>query len=65
MVCAQRLDKGRFCWPGSAEGVSIRIQPEELAMLLGGLDLGRAKPRYREASRLHENLFLNNVAANQ
>ena len=44
-VCSKRLEKGRFRWPGSVDGVSIRMQPEELAMLLGGLDLERAKPR--------------------
>jgi len=44
-VCATRLEKGRFRWPGSVDGVSIRMQPEELAMLLGGLDLDRAKRR--------------------
>jgi transposase len=44
-VCAKRLEKGRFGWPGSADGVSIRMRPEELSMLLSGLDLERVKPR--------------------
>lgn len=44
-ICAKRLEKGRFRWPGSVDGASIRIQAEELAMLLGGLDVDRAKPR--------------------
>ena len=44
-VCAKRLEKGGFGWPGSADGVSIRMRPEELSMLLSGLDLERVKPR--------------------
>jgi transposase len=43
-VCAKRLEKGRFQWPeGGARSVMMR--PEELAMLLNGLDVGQAKPR--------------------
>lgn len=45
-VCAKRLEKGRFGWPEAKVGeVSVRMRQEELAMLLGGLDLARAKPR--------------------
>ena len=44
-VCAKRLEKGRFRWPESADGISIQMRPEELAMLVGGLDVKQAKPR--------------------
>ena len=44
-VCAKRLEKGRFRWPASAGGASVRMRPEELTMLLSGLDLAQAKPR--------------------
>lgn len=44
-VCAKRLEKGRFRWP-TAEGVrSVTMRPEELAMLVNGLDLSEARPR--------------------
>jgi transposase len=44
-VCAKRLEKGRFRWP-VAEGVrSVTMRPEELAMLVNGLDLTQAQPR--------------------
>lgn len=45
-VCAKRLERGRFRWPtGSPETRSITMRPEEMAMLLNGLDLTEAKPR--------------------
>jgi len=49
-VCAKRLERGCFSWPEQAEGVaSMGIKQEELAMLLGGIDLTqtRAKPWWR------------------
>jgi len=44
-VCAKRLEKGRFHWPAAREGSSVTMRPEELAMLLNGLDLTQATPR--------------------
>lgn len=52
-VCAKRLEKGRFCWPsftstlsGKADNApSVTMRPEELAMLLNGMDLSQARPR--------------------
>jgi len=48
-VCAKRLEKGRFGWPvssGKAENAhSVTMRPEELAMLLNGLDMAQARPR--------------------
>jgi len=43
-VCAKRLEKGRFHWP-TGEGTSVAMRPEELAMLVSGLDLRQAKLR--------------------
>jgi transposase len=43
-VCAKRLEKGRFRWP-EADARSVTMRPEELAMLVNGLDLSQARPR--------------------
>jgi transposase len=40
-VCAKRLEKGTFGWP-RGESESICLRPEDLQMLLHGLD---ARPR--------------------
>lgn len=50
-VCAKRLEKGCFRWPEPSEGqAKIVLTHEELAMLLGGIDLGQARrrPWYRK-----------------
>jgi transposase len=44
-VCAKRLEKGRFRWPEAKDSVSVTMRPEELAMLVSGLDLKQAKSR--------------------
>lgn len=45
-ICAKRLERGRFHWPISTEAErSVVMRPEELAMLLNGLDLTQAQPR--------------------
>jgi transposase len=45
-VCAKRLEKGRFHWPAVAsEEVKIVLNPEELVLLLGGIDLSQAERR--------------------
>jgi transposase len=47
-ICAKRLERGRFHWPASTMAVSERsvtMRPEELAMLLNGMDLVDARPR--------------------
>lgn len=40
-VCAKRLERGRFSWPGG-EGAAARLRTEELTALLSGLEV-RAK----------------------
>jgi len=44
-VCAKRLEKGRFHWP-AAEGRSVTMLAEELAMLVNGLDLRQTQARH-------------------
>ena len=41
---SKRLEKGTFAWPDSPEK-SIDMTPEELTLLLGGIDLEGAKRR--------------------
>lgn len=51
-VCAKRLERGRFRWPEGKAARSVSMRPEELAMLLNGMDLAQALPRrnwYRRA----------------
>jgi transposase len=45
-VCAKRLEKGRFRWPDAGQGESrVVLSPEELTLLLGGIDLAETKRR--------------------
>jgi transposase len=50
-VCGKRLEKGCFRWPEPGEGqAKIVLSHEQLAMLLGGIDLrqARRRPWYRK-----------------
>jgi transposase len=48
-VCAKRLDKGCFRWPDRERAsVTVVLTAEELALLLGGIDL-----RHTERRRWH------------
>src|SRR3954470_13261466 len=51
-VCAKRLEKGRFHWPAATEDRCLVMRPEELALLLNGLDLAEARPRKSWLRRL-------------
>ena len=45
-VCAKRLEKGRFRWPDNKAGENrITLTHEELALLLGGIDLTQTRRR--------------------
>lgn len=45
-VCSKRLEKGRFRWPSpTTEEHKIRLSQEELALLLGGIDLKQTRRR--------------------
>jgi len=51
-VCAKRLEKGRFRWPEAEGGrLTVVLSHEELALLVGGIDLAQARRRawYRKA----------------
>ena len=41
-VCAKRLEKGRFSWPGGEDGCKT-LSGETWSMLLGGLEYSRAR----------------------
>ena len=52
-VCAKRLEQGRFGWPEATAGeAKVVLSHEELALLLGGIDLARTKRRrwYRKVA---------------
>jgi transposase len=44
-VCAKRLERGRFSWPtlSSEDETKVLLSHEELALLLGGIDLSRTR----------------------
>jgi transposase len=45
-VCAKRLEKGRFGWPAPESGqLKVVLSHEELALLLGGIELAGSKRR--------------------
>jgi transposase len=45
-VCAKRLEKGRFRWPEAGSGAAkVLLTHEELALLLGGIDLSQTRRR--------------------
>lgn len=43
-VCAKRLEKGTFAWPAS-KTKAIELTAEELALLVGGIDLKQTSRR--------------------
>jgi transposase len=52
-VCAKRLEKGRFRWPEASHGeAKVVLSHEELALLLGGIDLTatRRRPWFRKVT---------------
>jgi len=56
-VCSKRLEKGRFRWPEAAGGETrVTLSHEELALLVGGIDLTTARPRrwYRKVTIAEE-----------
>jgi transposase len=52
-LCAKRLEKGRSHWPAATGGDrKMVLSPEELALLLGGIDLAQIQRRrwYRKVT---------------
>jgi transposase len=51
-VCAKRLGAGGFAWPQTTDPGALRILPEELALLLSGIDWEktRTRPGWRQAA---------------
>jgi len=63
-IGSKRLEEGRFHWPESRDGQDkIVMSHEELALLLGGIDLGQTKRRrwYRKV-REDESNNIHNTA---
>jgi len=57
-VCAKRLEKGSFRWPeAAAHQRRVTLSHEELALLVGGIDLAATRRRrwYRKAVTAEEN----------
>lgn len=44
-LCAKRLERGVYSWPGADSPVSISLSREELTLLLGGIELERSKAK--------------------
>lgn len=65
-VCAKRLEKGCFRWPAVQSGATkVVLSHEELALLLGGIDLAGSKRRAwfrkivsEEAAKISEDFCL-------
>lgn len=56
-VCAKRLEKGRFGWPEAAgQETRVVLSHEELALLVGGIDLVATRKRrwYRKGAHAEE-----------
>lgn len=46
-VCAKRLERGRFSWPveSNEEDGAVTISQEDLAMLIGGIEMARTQQK--------------------
>jgi transposase len=58
-ICAKRLEKGRFSWPSDDEQQTrVTLSHEELALLLGGIEVGRTRRKnwYRKELELGEKI---------
>jgi transposase len=43
-ICSKRLERGRFSWPAEGdENGKVQLSYEELALLVGGIELGRTR----------------------
>lgn len=46
-VCIKRLEKGTFSWPQEGQGAAAVFRPEQLQVLLHGIQVGRMRPWLR------------------
>jgi transposase len=58
-VCAKRLERGRFSWPvlkseQAGLGAAVTISQEDLAMLIGGIEMTRTRRKQWWRRELHE-----------
>lgn len=44
-ICAKRLERGCFSWPQTANDTAVILNQQELALLLGGVDLQKTARR--------------------
>ena len=54
-ICSKRLERGRFSWPADGdENGKVQLSYEELALLVGGIELGRTRRKnwYRREEAL-------------
>jgi transposase len=55
-VSDKKLSKGRFRWPAPQIGeIKVVLSHEELAMLLGGIDLSQTRARAWYRSKIDSN----------
>ena len=62
-ICSKRLERGRFSWPAEGdENGKVQLSYEELALLVGGIELGRT--RRKNWYRCEESLRAENFGEN-
>jgi transposase len=45
-ICTKRLERGRFSWPSQGdENGTLRLSQEQLALLIGGIELSKTKTK--------------------
>lgn len=44
-LCQKRLERGVYSWPDGDVGASVTLTREELTLLLGGIELERARAK--------------------
>ena len=63
-ICSKRLERGRFSWPAEGdENGKVQLSYEELALLVGGIELGRTRRKnwYRHEEFLRAENFAKNA----
>ena len=63
-ICSKRLERGRFSWPADGdENGKVQLSYEELALLVGGIELGRTRRKnwYRREEFLRAENFGENA----